>query len=107
MDKTRIRALIDLGFSFERDILDYGPDETPVPVWTDPVRPEPPQPEVEAKVAELVDAAKERHVDTLHRGALRALALVLFNHENRIRVLEGRAAVSPEVFRRALKDQLE
>jgi hypothetical protein len=107
MDKTRIRALIDLGFAFERDILDYGPDETPVPVWPDPSLPEPSQAEIDAKEAALADEAKERQVDALHRDATRALALVLFNHENRIRVLEGKQAISAQQFRSALKDQME
>lgn len=48
--------------------------------------------------AALADAEKERSID-----ALGAAFRILFNHENRIRALEGKAAVTAAQFRAALK----
>lgn len=54
---------------------------------------------VRDKTAEEVDADKGVRVDRLDLVTFR----VLFNHENRIRTLEGRQAVTAEQFKTALK----
>lgn len=54
------------------------------------------------ELSDEAEATKERQIDEAGQVAFR----VLFNHENRIRALEGKQAVTPEQFRAALKAML-
>jgi hypothetical protein len=54
------------------------------------------------EAAQAVETAKQRRVDRLDVVALRGL----FNHENRIRVLEGKGPVTAEQFKNAIKGLL-
>lgn len=57
----------------------------------------------EARIAaEIADAPKEAAMEGLDRLALK----VMFNHENRIRALEGKSAITAAQFRAALKAML-
>lgn len=53
--------------------------------------------------AAILDKYKGSQADNL---TMKLVAKVLFNHENRVRALEGRAAVTANQFRNALKDML-
>lgn len=57
---------------------------------------------VRAKTAGELDAEKEHRLDDFDRLTL----AVAFDHENRIRALEGKAAVTAAQFRAALKARL-
>lgn len=57
---------------------------------------------VRAKTAQEIDADKAAEVS----GVARVLFLAAFNHENRIRVLEGQPVVTAAQFRNALKGML-
>lgn len=54
---------------------------------------------VRAKTAAEIDADRERTLDRLDAAILR----VLLNHENRLRAIEGKAAVTATQFRAAIK----
>jgi len=53
--------------------------------------------------AAVLDAYKDKQATQL---TVEVVAKVTFNHENRIRVLEGRAPVNAAQFKQALKDLL-
>lgn len=57
---------------------------------------------VRGKTAQEIDAEKESYLDNIERLGFE----VDFDHENRLRVLEGRATVTAAQFRAALKARL-
>lgn len=57
--------------------------------------------QIRPAAATVLDKYKDTHA---RRLMIEIVAKVLFNHENRIRALEGRQAVTPQQFRNALKE---
>lgn len=57
--------------------------------------------QIRPAAATVLDKYKDAHA---RRLTIEIVAKVLFNHENRIRALEGRQAVTPQQFRNALKE---
>jgi hypothetical protein len=64
------------------------------------------QPDVYEDVAEQAQIDANRAEEAFQRAVLKGIERVLFNHENRIRVLEGKAAITREQFITALKTLL-
>jgi predicted RNA-binding protein with PIN domain len=56
--------------------------------------------------AEQAQIDANRAEEAFQRAVLKGIERVLFNHENRIRVLEGKAAITREQFITALKTLL-
>jgi len=67
-----------------------------VPVWIDPPPPPEPTPEELAMREEI----------RFHQDVLSVMAKGFFNHENRVRVLEGKAVITWEQFKTAIRGMM-
>jgi hypothetical protein len=89
LNDVRYLAWLNLGGSPSRIASEAELGEVLAPTAVRPVR------------AAVLDAYKDTQAREL---TIKTMAKVAFNHENRIRALEGRAQVNANQFRQALKD---
>ena len=102
-------ALAELGFciyisdpvlpSSTQKVVQGSDVEQSIGVWSETL-------ELVNKTAEELAADKEEETNRIISSLDRAQFLIAFNHENRIRALEGKTAITQQQFRNAIKPLL-